>query len=86
MTTLIINCRIPTARYVFLLAAGLALPSGAVAHHSRFVYDTSELVEVQGTIESVFWRNPHVMISVRGTGESGAESVYELEAGTGERA
>ena len=81
MTSRIIDSRIPTARYVFLLAAGLALPAAAVAHHSRFVFDTSELVEVQGTIESVFWRNPHVMISVRGTGESGAEAVYELEAG-----
>ena len=81
MTSRIIDSRIPTARYVFLLAAGLALPAAAVAHHSRFVFDTSELLEVQGTIESVFWRNPHVMISVRGTGESGAEAVYELEAG-----
>ena len=81
MTSRIIDSRIPTARYIFLLAAGLALPSAAVAHHSRFVYDTSELVEVQGTIESVFWRNPHVMISVRGTGESGEEAVYQLEAG-----
>ena len=74
-------------RCATLLAALLALPSAALAHHSRFVYDTSELVEVRGTIESVFWRNPHVMISVRGTGESGQpgesgeEAVYQLEAG-----
>lgn len=55
----------------------LALPAVSIGHHSRFVYDDSRLVEFQGTIESVFWRNPHVLIRVR-TDDS---AVWELEGG-----
>ena len=40
MTIRIVDSRIPTARYILLLAAGLALPAAGVAHHSRFVFDT----------------------------------------------
>ena len=64
-----------------LSTALLALPAAAPAHHSRFVFDTSELVEIEGTIESVFWRNPHVMVEIRATGAAGDEAVWELEGG-----
>lgn len=59
----------------------LGLPSAANAHHSRFAIDTNELVEIQGTIESVFWRNPHVIVAIRVVDDSGAETVWELEGG-----
>lgn len=65
------------ARNVLLLTAGLALPAAALSHHSRFVYDESRLVEVQGTIESVFWRNPHILVGVR----AGDDALWELEGG-----
>lgn len=59
----------------------LGLLSAATAHHSRFAIDTSELVEIQGTIESVFWRNPHVIVAIRVVDDSGTETVWELEGG-----
>ena len=36
----------------------------AFGHHARFEFDESELVEVRGTVTSVFWRNPHIRFSI----------------------
>jgi len=40
------------------------LPLVAFGHHARFEFDESELVEVRGTVTSVFWRNPHIRFSI----------------------
>ncbi|HET7609703.1 MAG TPA: DUF6152 family protein [Gammaproteobacteria bacterium] len=52
------------------LARGLialaALPSVAAAHHSFFGrFDTQKLVEVEGEVTEVLWRNPHAYFGVR---------------------
>lgn len=57
-----------------------ALPGIGLSHHSRFEYDGSELAEVQGTVESVFWRNPHVRFVVGRTTPAGEER-WEMEGG-----
>lgn len=65
-----------------LLSAGLvAWPAASLAHHARFVYDSSELVEIQGTVESIFWRNPHIRFGVRTSDEAGGGVVWEMEGG-----
>ena len=57
--------------------AGLVIAPGLVlGHHSRFEYDGSEVAEVQGTVQSVFWRNPHIRFVV----EAG-ETRWEMEGG-----
>ena len=54
------------ARSVLL---GLALPSAAAAHHSFFGrFDTQTLVELEGEVTEVLWRNPHAYFSVRADG------------------
>jgi hypothetical protein len=54
------------ARSVLL---GLVLPSAAAAHHSFFGrFDTLSLVELEGEVTEVLWRNPHAYFSVRADG------------------
>ena len=57
------------------LARGLialaALPSVAAAHHSFFGrFDTQTLVEVEGEVTEVLWRNPHAYFGVRVDGST----------------
>ena len=44
------------------------LPLVAFGHHARFEFDESELVEVRGSVTSVFWRNPHIRFSISTAG------------------
>src|SRR5688572_23901925 len=60
------------ARGVFGL---LALPAVAAAHHSFFGrFDTERLVELEGEVTEMSWRNPHAYLSVRAGGV-----VWEIE-------
>ena len=50
----------------------------AHAHHAAAgLYDRSTLVAVSGKIESVFWRNPHVHLSIAVDGD-----VWDVETGS----
>ena len=52
-----------------------ALPSAAAAHHSFFGrFDTQTLVELEGEVTEVLWRNPHAYFSLRADGV-----VWEIE-------
>lgn len=48
-----------------LMLAIAAWASKASGHHALVAFDTSRAVDIQGVVESVFWRNPHVRLSVR---------------------
>ena len=57
------------------LLALAALPGAAAAHHSFFGrFDTLTLVELEGEVTDVLWRNPHAYFSVRADGV-----VWEIE-------
>ncbi|HEY5622280.1 MAG TPA: DUF6152 family protein [Gammaproteobacteria bacterium] len=60
-----------------LLAA--LLPLTASAHHSLLGYDLSQVVEFEGEVTGVFWRNPHVRITVRAIDDNGAERIWTVE-------
>jgi hypothetical protein len=52
-----------------------ALSSTAAAHHSFFGrFDTQKLVELEGEVMDLLWRNPHAYLSVRADGV-----VWEIE-------
>jgi hypothetical protein len=54
------------ARGMIVLAA---LPGVATAHHSFFGrFDTQTLVELEGEVTEVLWRNPHAYLGVRADG------------------
>jgi hypothetical protein len=52
-----------------------SLPGAAAAHHSFFGrFDTQTLVELEGEVTEVLWRNPHAYFSLRADGV-----VWEIE-------
>ena len=54
---------------VAVLAVLAVLPSTAAAHHSFFGrFDTQKLVEIEGEVTEVLWRNPHAYFRVRADG------------------
>ena len=58
----------------------LSLLAGtAFAHHSLLTYDPGEIVEFEGEVTNVFWRNPHVQLTVRTTDEDGGERIWTAE-------
>lgn len=42
-----------------ILAAALAVPAAAVAHHGWSSYDTSKAARLTGPLQTVTWGNPH---------------------------
>ena len=61
----------------------LALPVAVAAHHSiSAIFDRTQTTEVEGTISSVFWRNPHIGLTVLVENEAGQPEEWEIEGGT----
>ncbi|MFL2547022.1 MAG: DUF6152 family protein [Candidatus Rariloculaceae bacterium] len=56
------------------------LPVVATAHHSLLGYDPADIVELRGEITEVFWRNPHVRVSLKTVDENGAEQIWDIES------
>lgn len=77
-------------RYLKLLPFPLLalFPYAAHAHHGTvtnpLLYQ-SELVELQGEIVEVFWRNPHTRAKLSVVDEFGAETLWEIEFGPNPR-
>ena len=57
------------------------LPALASAHHGiGGQFDRDAMIELRGEITRVFWRNPHVRISLSTLNENGQTVVFEVEA------
>jgi len=56
----------------------IALPTVTSAHHSANEYDQNTVVEIDGIVVDVFWRNPHVVITVASNMDD-PDEVWELE-------
>ena len=75
-------------KILFTGAAKLALgltaamcSTGAFAHHSaRITYDMDQVIEVEGEITRVMWRNPHLRFSLNAMGENGESVAWEVES------
>lgn len=50
-----------------LLVLLLALSRTAAAHHSFSMYDSEQLLKLEGTIKEFQWTNPHAIVWVTGT-------------------
>ena len=62
-----------------VLLAGMV--TGVGAHHaSSGLYDNQTIGEVE--VSSIFWRNPHVRITITRTGENGQEEEWAVEFGS----
>ena len=54
--------------------------SSASAHHSFSRFDASRMVEVEGELLSLSWRNPHIRFKIREIDDSGEEIIWDLES------
>jgi hypothetical protein len=64
-------------RFVLVVALGFPLASGA--HHSiSSNYDPGNIVEIEGEVTSVLWRNPHAQVSMLVTDDTGEEHVWSM--------
>ena len=55
------------------------LPLSATGHHSRAEFNPNILAEIEGEVVGVFWRNPHVHLSVRSEAADGSGKTWQLE-------
>ena len=73
---------------LFSLPMLALVPPALQAHHgtvtNTLLYQP-ELVELQGEVVEVFWRNPHTRAKLSVVDESGAETVWEIEFGPNPR-
>ena len=54
----------------------------AVAHHSLGAFfDRNTDVEIEGVVTDIFWRNPHIGLTLEVVNESGESEAWELEGG-----
>ena len=64
---------------LFLSMLVTVLPTAAPAHHSvSAIYDTTAVVEAEGRITDLSWRNPHVQFQLQGTDEDGSAQVWNI--------
>lgn len=73
--------------FTILLAMWVSAP--ALAHHGRhtnqLLYFADELIEFEGELTEIFWRNPHMRAKLSVVGDNGDESIWELELAPGPR-
>ena len=67
----------PAAIAVLTAAAPFCAP--ALAHHSQAMFDNSQEILIEGTVERFDWVNPHMYLIVRTTGPDGQPALVEGE-------
>ena len=66
-----------------LLLAFAGATHSVLAHHSSIgIYDTTRLIEVEGVVTAVLWRNPHPSYTLAVTDDSGETVDWRIEAGS----
>ena len=59
----------------------LFLPLPAFGHHSiGATFDSETIIELEGEITQVLWRNPHVRFTISARNESGQEALWQVES------
>ena len=65
------------------LAAALVVGSPGLAHHSvALQFDMSREMEIEGTVVSMEWRNPHAWLQVEVENEAGEKATWQVEFGS----
>lgn len=77
----------PLSAVLILLADLISAP--VLGHHgshtNQLLYFADELVEFEGELTGVFWRNPHARARLRVVDDKGEETIWELELAPGPR-
>jgi hypothetical protein len=66
-----------------LISASVLAHHGAVT--SGFLYNADVLVEIEGELTEVLWRNPHLRARMKVVDDAGNETIWELELGPNPR-
>jgi len=70
----------PTSRRFGLLGVLLLAPALAQSHHSFFGrFDRQSMIEVEGDVVDLIWRNPHAYFTLRSRDPAGAPVDWEVE-------
>ena len=64
----------------FFFTASMFASFAALSHHSNFEYDWDNILEMEGIVTDVRWRNPHIELSVEVTGADGQSEIWEMHA------
>ena len=66
-------------RVLIAVLGGALWPLAATAHHAvGGNYDSSQVVELEGEVANVLWRNPHVQVTLLVTGENGEVQTWDM--------
>lgn len=66
-------------KLLIAVLGSLLLPLSATAHHAvAGNYDSSSVIELEGEVAAVLWRNPHVQVTLRVTGEDGEVQTWDM--------
>ena len=71
-----------TLKLSMLLGIAAAAQSGLAHHSSIGIYDTTRLIEVEGTVTAILWRNPHPSYTLAVEDENGETVDWRIEAGS----
>src|ERR1700691_6041623 len=69
-----------TVSFFVVLAFAAAAAPALWAHHSHAPYDTTKLLQIQGTISKIQWRNPHMWVEVAVPAKDGKTDTWGFEA------
>ncbi len=65
---------------IFILLAALPFAPLSLAHHSvSALYDYENIGELEGTVKSLAWINPHIHLTIERIAENGEPELWELE-------
>jgi hypothetical protein len=67
---------------VSMSVAGLAIPTGGMAHHSFAMFDRNKQISVKGTVKEFQFTNPHVFIQLMVPGAQGPAQEWSIEGGS----
>jgi len=68
---------------VAVAMAGWALaPVPVAAHHSANSFDSTKVIELEGTVKEFQWTNPHTWIQLYVVDENGANVEWSIEGGS----
>ena len=66
-------------RVLVAVLGAVLLPAVASAHHAvGGNYDSSQVVELEGEVAAVLWRNPHVQVTLNVTAENGEVQSWDM--------
>jgi len=62
-----------------VLLGFMSMTAPLSAHHSRAMFDVSELISVEGVVTSVQWKNPHMWVTLDVPGPNGTTESWGFE-------